>query len=103
MEIRLLGPVQVLAAGQVLPVGPPRLNETILHAGTAPTPAPARRARPPVVPAQLPADVYGFAGRGEHLARLDAVLAGAASEAPTAVVISAVSGTAGVGKPNPEN
>jgi len=76
------------------------LNETILHAGTAPTPAPApaRRAGPPVVPAQLPADVYGFAGRAEHLVRLDAVLAGVAAEAPTAVVISAVSGTAGVGK-----
>jgi tetratricopeptide (TPR) repeat protein len=53
---------------------------------------------PDVVPAQLPADVYGFAGRIEHIARLDALLAGAATEAPTAVVITAVSGTAGVGK-----
>jgi tetratricopeptide (TPR) repeat protein len=51
-----------------------------------------------VVPAQLPADVYGFAGRSEHLVRLDTLLAGAARDAPTAVVISAVSGTAGVGK-----
>ena len=75
-----------------------RLNEAILHADTArtaPSPAPAP---PRVVPAQLPGDVYGFAGRSEELARLDAVLAGAAAEAPTAVVISAVSGTAGVGK-----
>ncbi|MBE1485903.1 ATP-binding protein [Plantactinospora soyae] len=47
------------------------------------------------VPRQLPADVFAFVGRGEQLARLDAMLAG---PAPTAVVISAVSGTAGVGK-----
>jgi tetratricopeptide (TPR) repeat protein len=51
-----------------------------------------------VAPAQLPADVSGFAGRVEQLARLDARLATAGTEAPTAVVISAVSGTAGVGK-----
>jgi tetratricopeptide (TPR) repeat protein len=50
------------------------------------------------VPAQLPRDVGGFAGRAEHLARLDALLGSGATEAPTAVVISAVSGTAGVGK-----
>jgi hypothetical protein len=56
-----------------------------------------------VAPAQLPADVSGFAGRVEQLARLDARLATAGTEAPTAVVISAVSGTAGVGKPNPGN
>jgi DNA-binding SARP family transcriptional activator/tetratricopeptide (TPR) repeat protein len=49
----------------------------------------------PTVPAQLPADVSGFAGRAAELAALDALLPG---DAPTAVVISAVSGTAGVGK-----
>jgi DNA-binding SARP family transcriptional activator/tetratricopeptide (TPR) repeat protein len=43
------------------------------------------------VPAQLPGDVYGFAGRVEALAVLDKLLTGT-------VVISAVSGTAGVGK-----
>jgi len=58
----------------------------------------ARISRPDMVPAQLPADVYGFAGRTAHLNRLDTLLAGAAVEAPTAVVITAVSGTAGVGK-----
>ena len=58
----------------------------------------ARASGPDVVPAQLPADVYGFAGRVEHLARLDVLLATAGAEAPTAVVITAVSGTAGVGK-----
>jgi DNA-binding SARP family transcriptional activator/tetratricopeptide (TPR) repeat protein len=65
------------------------------HAGFAPS-SPARRAT--VVPAQLPADVSGFAGRGEHLAWLDTLLSGAATQPPAAVVISAVSGTAGVGK-----
>jgi Bacterial transcriptional activator domain len=51
-----------------------------------------------VVPAQLPADVAGFAGRAEQLAWLDTLLAGedADAAAPAAVVISAVSGTAGV-------
>jgi DNA-binding SARP family transcriptional activator/tetratricopeptide (TPR) repeat protein len=49
------------------------------------------------VPAQLPPDVRGFAARREHLARLDAMLEKAGDE-PTAAVIAAVSGTAGVGK-----
>jgi tetratricopeptide (TPR) repeat protein len=49
------------------------------------------------VPAQLPPDAYGFTGRAGELAALGALLAGA-PEQPTAVVISAVSGTAGVGK-----
>jgi DNA-binding SARP family transcriptional activator/tetratricopeptide (TPR) repeat protein len=56
------------------------------------TPAPAR-----TVPAQLPLDVYGFTGRRAELGQLDALLA-AADEQPTAVVISALWGTAGVGK-----
>jgi len=78
----------------------PELQEahrTILRGdrgGSAPISASARQ--PLAVPAQLPADVYGFAGRSEQLARLDALLA--SDEQPTAVVISAVSGTAGVGK-----
>ncbi|MEN3362721.1 MAG: hypothetical protein V7637_6703 [Mycobacteriales bacterium] len=52
---------------------------------------------PTGVPAQLPADVYGFAGRAAELARLDGLLASGAAE-PTAVVVGAVCGTAGVGK-----
>jgi DNA-binding SARP family transcriptional activator/tetratricopeptide (TPR) repeat protein len=69
--------------------------------GTAPPPgtappgtAPPPGTPPPVVPRQLPADVSGFAGRGRQLARLDALLSGGA----TAVMISAIDGTAGVGK-----
>jgi DNA-binding SARP family transcriptional activator/tetratricopeptide (TPR) repeat protein len=53
------------------------------------------------VPAQLPVVVAAFTGRTRELAQLDGLLA-AATEAspavPPAVVISAVSGTAGVGK-----
>jgi DNA-binding SARP family transcriptional activator/tetratricopeptide (TPR) repeat protein len=50
-------------------------------------------ASPAPTPAQLPADVTGFAGRTAQLDRLDALLAGAGT--PVAVTIS---GTAGVGK-----
>ncbi|GAA3780059.1 BTAD domain-containing putative transcriptional regulator [Plantactinospora mayteni] len=49
------------------------------------------------VPAQLPLDVYGFAGRTDELARLDAILA-AADRQPSAVAVVVLSGTAGVGK-----
>ncbi|BCJ75015.1 SARP family transcriptional regulator [Catellatospora sp. IY07-71] len=48
-----------------------------------------------LVPAQLPLDVRGFAGRAAELARLDELAAGAGSAA-TAVAV--VVGTAGVGK-----
>lgn len=51
----------------------------------------------PRVPAQLPADVYAFAGRERELAALDKILAETDSTS-TAVVVSAISGTAGVGK-----
>lgn len=53
--------------------------------------------RAPEAPRELPADVVGFTGRTDQLARLDRLLAHA-GESSTAVVISAVSGTAGVGK-----
>lgn len=53
------------------------------------------------VPAQLPADVTGFAGRIDALAALDRLVRN--EEPSTAVVISAIAGTAGVGKPHPEN
>jgi DNA-binding SARP family transcriptional activator/tetratricopeptide (TPR) repeat protein len=53
------------------------------------------------IPAQLPAGVAGFAGRGAELVSLDTIL----SQVPTdgtsksaAVVITAIAGTAGVGK-----
>ncbi|HEV3361093.1 MAG TPA: BTAD domain-containing putative transcriptional regulator [Pseudonocardiaceae bacterium] len=60
-----------------------------------PSPAQARAQRP-VVPAMLPASVADFTGRTDQLAALDALLA--RPDRPMAVVISAISGTAGVGK-----
>jgi tetratricopeptide (TPR) repeat protein len=48
-------------------------------------------------PRQLPPDTYGFTGRAAELAALDA-LVDAAGREPSAVVISAVAGTGGVGK-----
>ncbi|MGH3245977.1 MAG: helix-turn-helix domain-containing protein, partial [Trebonia sp.] len=53
------------------------------------------------VPRQLPTRVPHFAGRAEELALLDGVLDAAASDqavGATGVVISAIGGTAGVGK-----
>jgi len=55
-------------------------------------PRPARAG----APAQLPAGPAGFTGRAAELAELDGLLA--APQSPSALVISAVSGTAGVGK-----
>ena len=55
-----------------------------------------RRADPR--PRQLPSAVPGFTGRAAHLARLDALLPREGSGQGTAVVISAIDGTAGVGK-----
>ncbi|MDT5038558.1 MAG: hypothetical protein QOE03_3743 [Micromonosporaceae bacterium] len=63
-------------------------------ADTAPGHPPAKAV---TVPAQLPAAVAAFAGRRRELAYLDRLLTGRGA-APTAVVVSAVSGTAGVGK-----
>jgi Bacterial transcriptional activator domain/NB-ARC domain len=67
---------------------------------TAVLPAPASQAGPArPVPAQLPAEVLAFTGRQAELAKLDAFLAdGTRSGESAAVVIAAVSGTAGVGK-----
>jgi tetratricopeptide (TPR) repeat protein len=56
--------------------------------------AAARTGRP--VPRQLPAEVSGFVGRGEAIAELDAMCGLDDDAGP--VVISAVAGTAGVGK-----
>lgn len=61
--------------------------------------APAGEDAPARLPAlaQLPPDVRGFAGRTDELRRLDEIAAGAGDQ-PTAIVIAAVAGTAGVGK-----
>lgn len=50
-------------------------------------------------PAQLPLDVAGFTGRDADLRRLDELLSAPVGDAPTrTVVITAIRGTAGVGK-----
>ena len=52
----------------------------------------------PPLPAQLPHRVPDFTGRDAELARLDALAAGDRGGPETAVVITAIAGTAGVGK-----
>jgi DNA-binding SARP family transcriptional activator/Tfp pilus assembly protein PilF len=62
---------------------------------TSTTPAEIRPAA--VVPAQLPADVAGFTGREEYLKQLDTLLRDPDDPQPV-LVISALTGAAGVGK-----
>ena len=73
-----------------------RLHDLILRDD----PSVGLRAVPEIGPAMLPTDVPAFTGRAAELARLDRLLAdGSPGDRPApAVVISAVSGTAGVGK-----
>ena len=76
------------------------------HSDTKPTPEatplPGATPIPAVksIPAQLPPAHAGFTGRTEQLNMLDALLEGESDQLPTtgAVVISAIAGTAGVGK-----
>jgi DNA-binding SARP family transcriptional activator/Tfp pilus assembly protein PilF len=68
------------------------LHRAIARADPAPTGPPARPAQ--VVPRQLPGAVSGFVGRAGQLAALTAELDGRSRT----VVISAIGGTAGVGK-----
>src|SRR4051812_40771809 len=75
-------------------------NQAARREQVAGRPVPRRRA---IVPAQLPADAPAFTGRTEHLATLgkllpDAPISGRRGGAPDTVVISAIEGTAGVGK-----
>ena len=82
-----------ILVGDVALSAPPEVRSAA--SGTASTAASGRAATP--VPAQLPPDVRGFAGRLAELARLDALVPAMERE-PKTVVISAVMGTAGVGK-----
>ena len=65
--------------------------------GEGPVPGSASGSAPLPVPAQLPSDVHGFTGRNDELDELDRLLIKEGDQS-TAVVISAVAGTAGVGK-----
>jgi DNA-binding SARP family transcriptional activator/uncharacterized protein HemY len=66
--------------------------------GTAVADAPAGSSLEPVIPRELPAPVAHFTGRAAERAKLTALLDQSAGEAPGALVISAIGGTAGVGK-----
>jgi DNA-binding SARP family transcriptional activator len=79
---------QILAADPALSLRP-----------AAPAAAAAEPTRPAAaVPRQLPATIAGFTGRGAELAELGGLLDQADPDAPGTVVISAIGGTAGVGK-----
>ncbi len=73
------------------------LHQQILRADPSlAVPAPGSLATP--VPRQLPADVPAFTGRAGELAALTGLLDQVGQEAPGTMVISAIGGTAGVGK-----
>jgi len=57
-----------------------------------------REPAPSVVPRQLPPDVPGFVGRHNMLVALDDLLPADGATSSTSVVVSAIAGTAGVGK-----
>jgi DNA-binding SARP family transcriptional activator/tetratricopeptide (TPR) repeat protein len=71
--------------------------QAVLRREVEPPPPPGVVGAGVAVPAQLPADAQGFAGRVEQLAELDA-RAGAVGGHGSAVVVVAIAGTAGVGK-----
>ena len=67
-----------------------------LHLPGPPQPAPGEPGG--TVPRELPPSVLGFTGRTAELAALTRLLDRPAEGTPTAIVISAIGGTAGVGK-----
>lgn len=71
-------------------------HQAILTGDPSVTSAPSTPSRPAGAPHQLPPDVRGFTGRAADLARLDELLA--AHDSPAAILITAIAGTAGVGK-----
>jgi DNA-binding SARP family transcriptional activator/tetratricopeptide (TPR) repeat protein len=73
------------------------LHQAILR-GERLSPPQAVPAAASVTPAQLPADVAGFVGRTDQLGQLDALFAAASADSVPVMVVSAIAGTAGVGK-----
>jgi DNA-binding SARP family transcriptional activator len=93
---------QAILRGTLPPPGPGAADAADADVAAAGAGKGEPRAPTRPVPAQLPADVHAFTGRRQELAALDRLLtpgqADGADGQSTAVVISAVSGTAGVGK-----
>jgi DNA-binding SARP family transcriptional activator len=77
--------------------GDPALDAPPVDAASPARPEAAGGGRSPV-PRQLPADVAGFTGRVGALKALDEMSSAASEGTPGPVVISAIAGTAGVGK-----
>ncbi|MDV9171656.1 BTAD domain-containing putative transcriptional regulator, partial [Streptomyces sp. W16] len=81
-----------------------RVHEAVLHQNDAyllppAPPPPVPRESASSAPAELPHDAAGFAGRTDELARLHALLPPGQGQGPAnTVVISAIGGTAGIGK-----
>src|SRR5215472_12331640 len=89
----------ILRQDASLSLGTPAATVTLRPAASSPATAPPH---PAPLPAQLPPTVAGFAGRDAELASLDALIPvpdadGEAAGART-VIVSAIAGTAGVGK-----
>ena len=83
---------QILHDDHALALPSPPVGEAA-EGEPAATPAPG-----PAVPRQLPTAVSQFTGRARELAELAGLLDHAGAQAPGTVVISAIGGTAGVGK-----
>jgi DNA-binding SARP family transcriptional activator/tetratricopeptide (TPR) repeat protein len=81
---------RILTGGRALPrrASPPAM----------PAPPGRRRATVLQVPQQLPAAVGGFTGRGAELAELTRLLNQAGAQPAGTMVVSAIGGTAGIGK-----
>jgi DNA-binding SARP family transcriptional activator/tetratricopeptide (TPR) repeat protein len=71
---------------------------TVTAPATAAAPLFADRSAALAKPAQLPADITAFAGRAAHLRQLDTLLPADGASGRATAVISAIAGTAGVGK-----
>ncbi len=95
-------PAQPMELGhrQILAGDPALAAMRARHDGTPPAAAalPGPASSPARVPRQLPGAVPHFTGRSEELARLSQITDQARSQAPGTVLISAIGGTAGVGK-----